>query len=151
MRRLLFTPDLSLLAVPLACTYEYKLQNPVPGGVYALTVAGHSFDGDTVGGNCSYYTVSAGSGRVGHSTRTYHYNTCTWDLYGKLLSLTPVTSAPVAPPPLSTNGTETVYATNGTSTTGHDSRGFGFVTAEPMFAESAISTWMDGTSAEGEP
>ena len=37
-------------------------------------------------------------------------------------------SAPTAPPPISQTGTEIVYAISGTSTTGHDPRGFGFVT-----------------------
>ena len=55
---------------------------------------------------------------------TYYYNTCTWDLYGNLLST--IAGAPVQPAPLYTVGTETVYA-SGFSTTGHDSRNFGFV------------------------
>jgi hypothetical protein len=47
--------------------------------------------------------------------------------FGNLISLTPVSSAPVAPQPISHTGTEIVYAISGTSSTGHDTRGFGFV------------------------
>ena len=122
-----------LLAVTLLATsstahaYEYKLQFTPQGGARGVTVAGYSFNGNSVGGNCSYYTVSASSGRGGHSVTTHHYNTCTWDLFGNLNSMTPVSSAPVAPPPLSQTGTEIVYAVSGSSSTGADTRGFGFV------------------------
>ena len=57
----------------------------------------------------------------------HHYNVCSWDLFGNLISLTPVSSAPVAPQPMSQTGTEIVYAVSGTSSTGRDTRGFGFV------------------------
>jgi hypothetical protein len=119
--------SLILLGAPAAYGYEFKLQFTPPGGAQGLVVAGYEFSSNAVVGNCSYYTVSAGSGRGGHGTRTNHYNTCSWDLFGSLISLTPVTNALVAPPPLSTTGTEIVYATSGTSSTGHDTRGFGFV------------------------
>ena len=56
-----------------------------------------------------------------------HYNSCSWDLFGNLISLTPVSSAPVAPQPISQTGTEIVYAVSGTSSAGRDTRGFGFV------------------------
>jgi hypothetical protein len=117
----------AVMGAHIAFAYEYKLQFTPQGGAQGLNVAGYQFNGNTVAGNCSYYTVTAGSGRGGHSTTTYHYNTCTWDLYGNLISLTPVSSAPAAPPVLSTNGTEIVYAVSGSSSTGHDTRGFGFV------------------------
>jgi hypothetical protein len=55
----------------------------------------------------------------------HHYNTCTWDPYGNLLNITP--GAPTAPAPLYQSGTEIVYATSGASTTGLDTRNFGFV------------------------
>ena len=55
----------------------------------------------------------------------HHDNTCTWDPYGNLLSMTP--GAPTAPAPLYQSGTEIVYATSGASTTGLDTRNFGFV------------------------
>src|SRR5258708_1739610 len=125
MKRSLLT--LVLLAAHVAYAYEYKLQFTPQGGARGLTVAGYQFSGTTVLGNCTYYTVSACSGRGCHTTTTWHYNTCTWDQFGNLISLTPVSSAPVAPPPISTNGTEIVYAVNGASSTGHDTRGFGFV------------------------
>jgi prolipoprotein diacylglyceryltransferase len=102
MKRLLLT--LILLGARVAYTYEYKLQFTPQGGAYGLTVAGYAFYGGTVAGNCSYYTVTSGSGRGSHGTTTHHYNTCSWDLFGNLISLTPVSSAPVPPPPISTTG-----------------------------------------------
>jgi hypothetical protein len=77
-----------------------------------LVVAGYAFNGGTVVGNCSYYTVHSGSGRGGgyHTTKTYFNQTCTWDLYGNLLSITP--GAPAIPAPLYLKGTQTVYAVN---------------------------------------
>lgn len=120
----------SLLTFSLhtASAYEYKLQFTPPGGAQHLNVAGYTIASSAVGGNCSYDTVSVGSGRGAHSTTTHHYNSCTWDLFGNLTSLTPLASAPVVPPVLSTSGTEVLYASSGSSTTGRDTRGFGFVT-----------------------
>jgi hypothetical protein len=111
----------------MAYAYEYKLQFSAQGGAQGLVVAGYQFNSNTVVGNCSYYTTSSGSGRGSHGTTTYHDNTCTWDLFGNLISLTPVSSAPAAPLPLAQTGTEIVYAVSGASSTGHDTRGFGFV------------------------
>jgi hypothetical protein len=125
MKRLLLT--VILAGAHVASAYEYKLQFTPQGGARGLVVAGYQFSGNTVVGNCSYYTVSSSSGRGGHSVTTYHYNTCSWDNFGNLISLTPVSSAPVAPPPISTTGTEIVYAVSGASSTGQDTRGFGFV------------------------
>jgi hypothetical protein len=125
MKRLLLT--LFLLGAHVACAYEFKLQFTPPGGAQGVVIAGYLFNGNFVDGNCSYYTVSAGSGRGAHSTKTYHYNTCSWDLFGNLISLSPVPAAPLAPPPLSQTGTETVYSFSGSGSTGLDSRGFGFV------------------------
>ena len=124
MKRTLFTLILLCIA-HAAFAYEYHLQFTPQSGARGLVVAGYYFSADTVVGNCSYDTVSASSGRGGHSVTTHHYNTCTWDLYGNLLSMTP--GAPTVPAALYTNGTETVYATNGASSTGHDTRNFGFV------------------------
>jgi hypothetical protein len=125
MKRLLLT--VTLLGAHLAYAYEYKLQFTPQGGARGLVVAGYQFSGNTVVGNCTYYTVSSGSGRGAHSTTTYHYNTCAWDFFGNLISLTPLSSAPVAPQPISQTGTEIVYAVSGSSSTGSDTRGFGFV------------------------
>lgn len=125
MKRLWLT--LILLAAQIGYAYEYKLQFTPQAGARGLIVAGYQFSGNTVVGNCSYHTVSACSGRGCHPTTTYHYNTCSWDQFGNLISLTPVSSAPVAPPPISQTGTEIVYAVNGASSTGQDTRGFGFV------------------------
>jgi hypothetical protein len=125
MKRLCLT--LVLLGAPVAYGYEFKLHFTPPGGAQGLVVAGYQFNNNSVVGNCSYYTASGGSGRGAHVTRTYHYNTCSWDLFGNLISLTPVSAAPVAPPPISQTGTVIVYAISGSSNTGHDTRGFGFV------------------------
>lgn len=133
MKCLLLT--LTLLGATVAQAYEYKLQFSAAGAL-GLVVAGYEFSGTTVVGNCSYYTMSASSGRGGHSVRTNHFNTCTWDLYGNLVSLAPVTGVMPAPPPITTTGTEIVYAISGTGTTGQDTRGFGFVNTR-----SAHYTW----------
>ena len=125
MKRLLSI--LILLAANTAFAYEYRLQFTPASGARGLVVAGYQFQNNTVVGNCSYYTVTALSGRGGRTRTTYYYNTCSWDLFGNLRSLTPVASAPVAPPVIMTTGTEIVYAVNGSSTTGIDTRGFGFV------------------------
>ena len=125
MKCLLLT--VALLGAPAAYGYEFKLHFTPAGGAQGLIVAGYEFGSNTVVGNCSYYTVSAGSGRGSRGTRTNHYNTCSWDFYGNLISMTPVSVAPVAPPPISTTGTEIIYATSGSSSAGRDTRGFGFV------------------------
>jgi hypothetical protein len=109
-----------------AFAYEYQLQFSATRFTGKF-VAGYSITGGDVEGNCSYYITTSGSGRDPHSTTTYYYNTCTWDLYGNLLSMTAVPVMPTAPPVLSQSGTETIYGTGGASTTGADSRGFGFV------------------------
>jgi hypothetical protein len=121
--------------------FEYKLQFTPPDGAYGVVVAGYEFNANTVVGNCSYYTVSPGSGRGSEGTKTYHYNTCSWDLFGSLISLTPVSSAPVAPEPISQTGREIVYAVSGTSSTGQDIGGFGFVNTP-----SSHYTWQAGNS-----
>ena len=101
---------------PLAGATEYALQFTPNPGYRGLVVAGYSFDqnGDVVG-NCSYYTVSSGggSGKGGGSHRgsTKDYlQTCTWDLYGNLLKVTP--GAPAIPTPVSFNGTTVIFAKN---------------------------------------
>ena len=105
-----------------AGAYEYALQYTPNAGARGLVVAGYSLVKKTVIGNCSYYTQHSGSGRGGgYKTYITHYDqTCTWDLYGNLLSVKP--GAPAAPTPVSTNGTETVYAVKtGGGYTGTDS------------------------------
>ena len=79
MQGTLFTLILVCVA-QVASAYEYHLQFTPQPGARGLVVAGYKFAGDTVVGNCSYYTVSGCSGRGCHGTTTYHYNTCTWDL-----------------------------------------------------------------------
>lgn len=101
-----------IFVAPIACAHEYALHFTPNPGYRGLVVAGYRFSGDTVIGNCSYYTVHSGSGRGGgyRTTKTYYNQTCTWDLYGNLLSMTP--GAPTAPAPIYTSGTQTVYARN---------------------------------------
>jgi hypothetical protein len=115
----------SVLAVNVAFAYEFHLQFPTGSNARGLNVVGYQIDGSTVSGDCSYYTVSACSGRGCHPITTHYYNNCTWDLSGNLLGV--VTGEPPAQAPLYTNGTEVVYAVSGSSTTGRDSRGFAFV------------------------
>lgn len=135
MKRTLFALILLCIA-HVASAYEYHLQFTPQSGARGLVVAGYHFTGDTVVGNCSYYTVSACSGRGCHGITTYHYSTCTWDLYGNLLDMTP--GAPTVPQPLYQTGTEIVYATGpgGKGSTGLDTRNFGFVSTP-----SAHYTW----------
>ena len=124
MKRILFTL-IFILTASVASAYEFHLQFSAPSGAQGLTVIGYQFAGNTVVGNCSYYTVSPCSGRGCRRVTTYHYNTCTWDLSGNLLSV--AAGAPPAQSPLYTNGTEIVYAVGGSDTTGRDTGGFGFV------------------------
>jgi hypothetical protein len=113
MKALLCLVAFSCMAVPgVAGAYAYRLQFTPSSGYRGLVVAGYEFAGDTVVGNCSYYTVHSGSGRGGgyHSIKTYFNQTCTWDLYGNLLGTTP--GAPAVPAPQYISGTQTVYAVN---------------------------------------
>ncbi|HVZ28382.1 MAG TPA: hypothetical protein VG798_06970 [Rhizomicrobium sp.] len=111
----------SIMAVGGARAYEYPLQFTPNAGARGLVVAGYQFVGKTVIGNCSYYTQHSGSGRGGgYKIYTTHYDqTCTWDLYGNLLSVK--TGAPVVPAPLSSSGTQTIYAKRVGGYTGADS------------------------------
>jgi len=98
----------------LAVAYEYPLQFKANPGYRGLVVAGYKFQGSNVVGNCSYFTVSGGgSGKGGGGNRGPAKNyaqTCTWDLHGNLLSITP--GAPAVPAPMYTKGTQVVYAVN---------------------------------------
>jgi hypothetical protein len=107
--------------VPVAAAHVYLLQYTPNSGARGLVVAGYQLSGNTVIGNCSYYTVHSASGKGGgyHTTTTYYNQTCAWDFYGNLLSV--VAGAPVAPAPLYTIGTQTIYASNANGvTTGTD-------------------------------
>jgi hypothetical protein len=93
----------------LAFAYEYPLQFQPNPGYRGLVVAGYKFQGSNVVGNCSYFTVSGGSGKGGGGGRAKIYaQTCTWDLHGNLLTITPGASKP--PAPLYTKGTLVVFA-----------------------------------------
>ncbi len=114
MKSLLYTLILLCIA-SAASAYEYHLQYTPPAGGRLYKVVGYGFSGDNVNGykvfgNCSYSVTSACSGRGCHSTTTYYYNNCKWDLYGNLLSATSG-SLPVQSP-ISTSGTEVVYASS---------------------------------------
>jgi hypothetical protein len=93
-----------------AFAYEYPLQFQPNAGYRGLIVAGYQFQGNTVVGNCSYYTVSAvgvkgGGGRV---PAKIYGQTCRWDMHGNLLSVTP--GAPAIPGPIATKGSQIIYA-----------------------------------------
>jgi hypothetical protein len=106
----------------LAVAYEYPLQFKPNPGYRGLVVAGYSFQGNTVWGTCSYYTVSGGSGKGGGGRPSNVYNqVCTWDLHGNLLNMIKV-KQPVTPPqPLSITGSLIVYARDANGeTTGTD-------------------------------
>lgn len=131
---------LSALALSqTASAYEYPLQFAANSGARGLIVAGYAFTPTGVSGNCSYYTQHSGSGRGGgyKTVKTYFNQTCGWDKYGNLLSVTP--GAPAIPVPLTTRGTQTIYAiAPGNAYTGTDSAGgmHGFV-----FTYGAHYTW----------
>jgi hypothetical protein len=131
---------LILLGTQLAYAYEFKLQFTPRGGARGVTVVGYEFNGSMVVGDCSYWTLTYGTN--GKSTFTPYYSTCTWDEFGNLLTVTP--GRPTAPAALSESGTEIVYAVHGTSKTGKDTRGFGFVSTP-----SSHYTWItpNGTYA----
>jgi hypothetical protein len=124
---------------------EYPLQFTPQAGAKGLVVAGYRLADDptfgfTVIGNCSYYIQHSGSGKGGgYKTITTYYNqTCTWDPFGNLLTV--VNGAPTAPAPITTTGTQTVYAANATGAyTGSDTalpnRGF-------VFTPGSHYTWL---------
>jgi len=114
---------------PLAGAYEYPLQFTPNPGYRGLVVVGYRFEGNQVVGNCSYYTVSgnSGGGKGGGSFATIknYLQTCRWDLFGNLISITPGPSTPPdqIPGPLYQAGTATVYAVDANGdTTGVDTR-----------------------------
>jgi hypothetical protein len=124
---------------------EYPLKFTPGAGARGVVVAGYTLAPDSVYGTivigtCSYYTVHSGSGRGGgYKTVTTYYNqTCRWDPYGNLLSIT--SGAPAAPTPIAVNGTQTIYASTAAGmSTGTDSAlpGGGFV-----FTPGAHYTWL---------
>ena len=106
---------------PMAQAYEYPLQFTPNAGYRGLAVAGYELVNNEVVGNCSYYTMSGGSGKGGGRGAVKHYQqTCTWDLFGNLLGIKQ--GAPAAPAPLYTKGSQVVYAANGSNYTGTDSK-----------------------------
>jgi hypothetical protein len=126
MKRLIGVTALSLLGVAqVAMAYEFPLQFTPNPGYRGLLVAGYSFVGTNVVGNCSYYTVSGGSsgkGSGGRAPAKNYAQTCTWDLHGNLLGIKP--GAPkVVPTPVATKGSLIIYAMDGSGNyTGTDSK-----------------------------
>jgi hypothetical protein len=107
----------------VAFAYEYPLQFKPNPGYRSLIVAGYQFVGDNVVGNCSYYTVSAVGGKAGggRAPAKMYAQTCTWDMHGNLLSVTP--GAPAVPTPIATRGSQIIYDTNANGDyTGTDSK-----------------------------
>jgi hypothetical protein len=95
----------------LALAYEYPLQFTPNPGYRGLIVAGYKFQGNNVVGNCSYLTVSgapSGKGGGGRTPVKIYAQTCTWDMHGNLLSVTP--GAPAIPRPIATKGSQIIYA-----------------------------------------
>lgn len=100
------------LAVPTAQAFEYPLNfTPPAGNIRNVVVAGYAFSGSSVVGDCSYEYYQSGSGRDPGGKWVPVPQTCTWDPYGVLVSTQ--SGEPAAPTPLYTNGTQTVYATDG--------------------------------------
>ena len=127
--------------VPAAGAHSYALQFTPNPGYRGLAVAGYKFTSAGVMGNCSYYTVSGSSGKGGGSrgAKAHTYDqTCTWDLYGNLLSVVP--GAPAAPAPLYTSGNQVVYALNANG----DSTGTGATRPDQGFVNTPGShyTWL---------
>ncbi|MBB5058735.1 hypothetical protein HDF16_003449 [Granulicella aggregans] len=111
----------------MARAYEYTLQYTAPSGARGVIVAGYAFANSTVSGVCSYYTSRYTGGRGGRTIITHYNNRCSWDFFGNLISTTPLTSGLTIPTVLSRVGYELIYAKEGASSTGFDTRGFGFV------------------------
>ncbi len=110
-----------------ASAYEFKLQFGLPSNARAVRIAGFAFASGKVAGDCSFDTVTSGSGRDPRSYTTHYYQKCTWDLKGNLLSVLP--GEPPAPAPISSVGGLTIYANDGKGdTAGTDTAvGGGFV------------------------
>jgi hypothetical protein len=112
MKRLIGVMAFWLLGVAqVAMAYEFPLQFKPNAGYRGLVVAGYSFQGTNVVGTCSYFTVSgggSGKGGGGRGKIKSYAQTCTWDLQGNLLSITP--GAPKAPTPVATKGDQIIYA-----------------------------------------
>jgi len=94
----------------VAAAYNYPLQFTPNPGYRDLVVAGYSFEGNSVVGNCSYHTVSGNAGRTSKSTVKSYLQTCRWDHFGNLLSITK--GAPAIPAPLYVQDNTVVYAVN---------------------------------------
>jgi hypothetical protein len=125
MKRLIGVLAFGLLGIAqVAMAYEFPLQFKANPGYRGLVVAGYSFQGTNVVGNCSYYTMSAvssGKGGGGRAPAKNYAQTCTWDLHGNLLSITP--GAPKVPTPVATKGSLIIYAVDGSGNyTGTDGK-----------------------------
>ena len=126
---------LAVLLLGLACTsraYEYRLQFQ---GRNAHAVGEQINSDGSVSGQASYFTQSCGRYICG--PETWYCVDATWDAQGNLLTSAVVSTAVTqnrAPSPCPVNGsvqyangTEQVYAASGSSTTGFDTRGYGYI------------------------
>ena len=105
--------------------YEYHLQSPAGiGRITAVSTASIKADG-TLSESLTSWTQAC-SGRV-CAPRVYHCTAGTWDSIGNLLTSSTTTGACAANSPISTSGSEQVYAVSGSETAGFDTRGFGFL------------------------
>ena len=110
----------ALFCASQASAVEYPLQFTPSGNYEDLVVAGYGFANSSVVGNCSNTRITSGSGRDPRPVYTPVPQTCTWDLYGRLLGA--VSGAPAIPAPIGTSGTETIYAEQSSEVyTGSDS------------------------------
>jgi hypothetical protein len=126
---------------------EYPLQYNPYGDYEKLVVAGYAIVGKTIVGNCSYTRITSGSGRDPRSSYTPIPQTCTWDLYGNLVSTIP--GAPTVPPVIKVRGTETIYAHIGGSIyTGTDSA---YATGGFVFTYGAHEQWLTSNAYMVQP
>jgi hypothetical protein len=111
---------IALMLFGTAHAYEYKLQFAPPPGAKGINIVGYAFtDTGGVSGLVHYAVTRCSSGRGAHCITTQYDFSATWDLFGNATGL--VAGAPTAPAPLYVDGTQTVYADNGTNKTGSDS------------------------------
>jgi hypothetical protein len=118
MNKALTALALLLLASP-SLAYEYKLQFTPPSGARGVNVVGYALSDTGVSGLIHYSLVHCSSGRGAHCITTQYDFTGSWDFLGNPTGGT--AGAPVAPAPLSVDGTRTVYANDGIHITGSDS------------------------------
>src|SRR6266403_1136019 len=127
MKKLFAALVLLLVSVGSSFAHEQKLQYPRTASVIGMQFLTNPDGTLSVQGNVKYYTQPSGCRYV--CPKTYYNFVGTWDALGNLISQT-VGSLP-AQAVLYVNGNEQAYAQatapTGPSTTGFDSRGYGYV------------------------